>query len=74
MPAQHYSTDEITYFGPQRTQCIAINMTVQIRCCKKIMNLSGANIIGISYSIQNETGIDVTQETDTEKKLDSCRI
>jgi hypothetical protein len=51
-------------------------MTVaqQIRCCKEIKNLSGANITGISDSLQIETGIDVTQENDMEKKLDSCRI
>jgi hypothetical protein len=66
IPAQCYCTDIInSLLSEYHTQCITINMTIpqQIRCCKEIKNVLEANIIGLCFLIQNETWIDVFQES-----------
>jgi hypothetical protein len=38
---------------------------------KEVRNVSEANIMGLCFSIQNETWIEVSRENDIEKKWDS---
>jgi hypothetical protein len=74
MPAQCNTTDVInSLLSDHYAHRITINTTVpqQSRCHKVIRNVSGANIIGLRSLIKNKTWIDVFQENDMEKKLDS---